>query len=68
VFDKNKIAEIKIRPIKKKIIVIDGTNNLIRSASIAERINLSTYGMFLKSIAGLIDKFKPSQCYIVFDG
>jgi hypothetical protein len=52
----------------KRILVIDGTNAIIRAVSVAEKYKLELYGLFFKTISTVIKKFKPFECYLVFDG
>lgn len=50
------------------ILIIDGTNQLVRSISAAQKRGLQPYSLFFKTIGVLIDKFKPFECYLVLDG
>lgn len=59
------ITEIKDA---KHVLIIDGTNQLIRAYSIAQKFQKSLYGLFLSQIATILNKFSPTVCYVVFDG
>ncbi len=52
----------------EKILIIDGTNSLIRTHAIAESRHLNGYFLFLKEICNLTKLFLPNYVYIVFDG
>ena len=53
---------------QKSILIIDGTNQLIRALSVYERFNKTLYGLFFSELATVLKRFKPRQCYLVFDG
>lgn len=50
------------------ILIIDGTNLVIRSLSIAESRNLNYIQIALSSIVSVLRKFRPNEIYVVFDG
>lgn len=63
-----KIRDNKQNKESKKIVIIDGSNILIRAFSITQKYQQNLYAYFLKDVSNIITKFKPSVCYIVFDG
>lgn len=52
----------------KKVVILDGTNTLIRAISIAQSHNKNHISLFYDMIRNILLEFKPNECYIVFDG
>lgn len=50
------------------VLVVDGTNQLIRAWAIHQKYNKQLYGIFLSEISTIISRFRPSKCILVFDG
>lgn len=62
------LAKIDTGATVKNILIIDGTNQLIRALSVYQRFGKTLYGLFFAQLATVLNKFKPTQCYLVFDG
>lgn len=65
--DLKRFEELK-RSKTNTMLIVDGCNTLIRAISIAQSYKLQPFSLFFKMLGGLLDKFKPFQMYLVFDG